>query len=894
MNGRSITRVGSRPSWMVVVCAVALLAAIACGDDGGETQAPPGTSSLLPTAPTAGPQTGGDRPPTIQLNTPGPTATPLPTYTPAPTYTPVPLPTSTPYPTATPYPAATPEGTATPTPSPTPTPVATPPSEQSGQPVDSLMSRASFETSGPPDYIGVAVTDRGTVWGTPERFTADSSLGAVAYMLLGRLMGCGFADGESDHSGIVYVKLEELGRLSEYQPEQICRTTSNAWDTGWGGLRIARLRFFDESGATAVREYAYDPGGGHYVASPAVSGPARPTATGTTFPMPVPSKFTSVSAGYDHSCGLKTDGTINCWGDGVSDDHAPPSGSFASVSAGHNHTCGVRTDGRLLCWGAGRVGGPTPHAGQFTAVSAGEDYDCGVASDGAVLCWGADGYGQATPPDGRFTSVSAGEEHTCGVTVEGAVRCWGRNRDGRATPPGGNFASVSVGREHTCGVTVDGALLCWGEDRYGKVTPPGARFASVSAGGRNHSCGVAADGGVLCWGDDGYGQATPPEGRFASVSAGSQHTCGVTVDGTVLCWGSNESGQAAPNPICQAVASGDVHAVRQIIAAGTDVNARDCGEDPLLHTAVSERDPEMVRLLVEAGADVNARTSRGHPLLYRTVSWGEPGIVGILVNAGADVNASNSWGDPLLHTAVEEGDTDVVRTLLNAGADVNARDGEGTSPTRLAFEEEEFEILRLLLAAGAEVDFPPPAVRIRVVDRSDSSLAIAVAGSRGLETHYALRRRGATASGQWVDLEVRDTDGRFEDRGLAAQSTYHYTLQACNAAGCSESSPATGGVTEASGRANPPAAPSLDGERVPDRTTASLSWNNIAGATYYRVYQDDGLDAEVSAPQTAHIDLSPNSSFSLFWGWSFDKTVYRVKACNKAGCSPFSNKITLP
>ena len=365
------------------------------------------------------------------------------------------------------------------------------------------------------------------------------------------------------------------------------------------------------------------------------------------------------------------------------------------------------------------------------------------------------------------------------------------------------------------------------------------------------------------------------------------------MDGAVLCWGSNSYGKAAPNPICRAMASDDVQAVRQLIAAGTDANTRECGEDPLLHTAISEREPEMVRILVEAGADVNARTSRGNPLLYRAVSWGEPGIVGILVEAGADVNARNSWGDPLLHTAVEEGDTDVVRTLLDAGADVNARDRRGKSLTKLAFDEEAFEVLRILLAAGAEVDFPPPAPRIEVVDRSESSLTISVAGSRGLETHYALRRR-SNASGQWVDLEVRDTDGSFEDRGLTAQSTYHYTLQACNGAGCSKSSSATGGVTEASSRVNPPAAPSLDGERVPDWTTARLSWNGIAGATYYRVYQDEGLDAEVSAPGTTHVDYSPNSSYMLFLGWSFDKTVYRVKACNKAGCSPFSNDVTLP
>ena len=35
----------------------------------------------------------------------------------------------------------------------------------------------------------------------------------------------------------------------------------------------------------------------------------------------------------------------------------PPGGEFISVSAGNNHTCGVRTDGSVACWGSNtRIG----------------------------------------------------------------------------------------------------------------------------------------------------------------------------------------------------------------------------------------------------------------------------------------------------------------------------------------------------------------------------------------------------------------------------------------------------------------------------------------------------------------------------------------------------------
>ena len=79
---------------------------------------------------------------------------------------------------------------------------------------------------------------------------------------------------------------------------------------------------------------------------------------------------------------------------------------FASVSAGERHTCGVRTDGTVACWGVDEGGGGTPPEGQFASVSAGGslfgDHTCGVRTDGTVACWGDDDGGRATPPEGKF------------------------------------------------------------------------------------------------------------------------------------------------------------------------------------------------------------------------------------------------------------------------------------------------------------------------------------------------------------------------------------------------------------------------------------------------------------------------------------------------------------
>ena len=248
--------------------------------------------------------------------------------------------------------------------------------------------------------------------------------------------------------------------------------------------------------------------------------------------------FATISAGGYHSCGLRGDGTVECWGSNDYGQSTPPDGQFVSVSAGDEHSCGVREDGTVECWGSNESlysdwsGQSTPPDGQFVSVSAGRYHSCGVREDGTVECWGSNEDGQSTPPGGKFVSVSAGDEHSCGVREDGTVECWGSNYpSGQSTPPGGKFVSVSAGRGHSCGVREDGTVDCWGA-----ADPSGGKFVSVSAGG-GHSCGVREDGTVECWGGNYNGQSTPPDGKFVSFSAGDKHSCGVREDGTVDCWG---------------------------------------------------------------------------------------------------------------------------------------------------------------------------------------------------------------------------------------------------------------------------------------------------------------------------------------------------------------------
>jgi len=286
-------------------------------------------------------------------------------------------------------------------------------------------------------------------------------------------------------------------------------------------------------------------------------------------------KFASVSAGWSYACALTTSGAPYCWGNAQPDDAGPVPGdpterrvpiaiggdlTLSSLSAGFQHACGVSTAGAAYCWGEnddGQLGNGSKAASltpvrvatdvRFRSVSAGLSHSCGLATDGRAYCWGygrlgALGAGDSTSQNRpvavagglRFSTLSAGNLYTCGITTAGAAYCWGDNERGelgdgstkislvpRAVAGGHRFRTISAkrgtGRNVTCGLTDNGAALCWGwesealgqqaiddETRPGMVVG-GHAFGAISVG-FSHVCGVVGNGGIYCWGDGRYGQ----------------------------------------------------------------------------------------------------------------------------------------------------------------------------------------------------------------------------------------------------------------------------------------------------------------------------------------------------------------------------------------------------
>ena len=82
-----------------------------------------------------------------------------------------------------------------------------------------------------------------------------------------------------------------------------------------------------------------------------------------------------------------------------------------AISAGYDHSCGIRTNKTAICWGRNFYGQPDAPSGQFTAVSAGTYRSCGIRTNKTAICWGNQEHGLADAPPGEFTAISRADPH---------------------------------------------------------------------------------------------------------------------------------------------------------------------------------------------------------------------------------------------------------------------------------------------------------------------------------------------------------------------------------------------------------------------------------------------------------------------------------------------------
>lgn len=354
----------------------------------------------------------------------------------------------------------------------------------------------------------------------------------------------------------------------------------------------------------------------------------------------------SLEGGSEHTCVSTSDGSVYCWGQNSSGQLGDGTGTSSpipvqvvstggigyltnvkQVSTGTSHTCAVKNDGTVWCWGLNTYGclgngsntsqnSPVQVKGvgnigfltNISKVAAGESHTCAISNDGYVYCWG---YGAFGPLGNNSSSsynypvrvidstgsgylsniidISTSDRYSCAVKGDGTGWCWGLGNwgqigDGTQTESNlipkqvsqvTTFTQIDAGiHGHSCGVTSGKEVYCWGWGDYGSMgngtnnayqtTPTqviNINDAKEVSAGYYHSCAVRDNGTVACWGggDDGQlgnGTNTHTVNTYVTVSnlsdaikvtSGAKHSCALKSDGTVVCWGNDGSGRLGNN-----------------------------------------------------------------------------------------------------------------------------------------------------------------------------------------------------------------------------------------------------------------------------------------------------------------------------------------------------------
>jgi len=169
-----------------------------------------------------------------------------------------------------------------------------------------------------------------------------------------------------------------------------------------------------------------------------------------------------------------------------------------------------------------------------------------------------------------------------------------------------------------------------------------------------------------------------------------------------------------------AARDGNIEAVKQHLAAGTDVNAKGLGGITPLSDAAYYGRKEIMELLIASGADANAKDYGGETPLDWAIRGKHTETADFLLKHGGKTGAELKGDEPVskaatpetptakvpdtIYRAAQAGNIEAVKQHLAAGADVNVKDKVGGTPLHRAAYKGHKEIVELLIDNGADVN----------------------------------------------------------------------------------------------------------------------------------------------------------------------------------------------
>lgn len=259
---------------------------------------------------------------------------------------------------------------------------------------------------------------------------------------------------------------------------------------------------------------------------------------------------TTISAGKNHSVGVRANGTVvaagtfNPWGElnvsGWTD--------IVAIAAGYWHTVGLKSDGTVVV--AGNKGDGRCDVDRWTdivAVAAGTAHTVGLKADGTVVAVGLNDHGQCNVSEWTdIVAIAASNGHTVGLRSDGTVVATaytGNQNDyhGECNVSGWkDIVAIAAGAWHTVGLKANGTVVAVGKNFSGQCDVTDWKDIVAIAAGKDYTIGLRSDGTVAAVGINYIGQCDVTDWTdIVAIAAGEQHTIGLRSDGTVVAVGHN-------------------------------------------------------------------------------------------------------------------------------------------------------------------------------------------------------------------------------------------------------------------------------------------------------------------------------------------------------------------
>lgn len=139
----------------------------------------------------------------------------------------------------------------------------------------------------------------------------------------------------------------------------------------------------------------------------------------------------------------------------------------------------------------------------------------------------------------------------------------------------------------------------------------------------------------------------------------------------------------------------NMEAIKILLAAGVDPNAKKDGVYTPLCTSIRDNRSDIFQLLLTSGADPNVPASE-YPA-FKCVTHHREHFLPALVAAGSKLNSPKG----ILETAVTSNNAEALRWLLDQGLDPDEKNAKGHTPLTSAIRENRTGFIDTLLARGA-------------------------------------------------------------------------------------------------------------------------------------------------------------------------------------------------